>query len=397
VNRTNDQPAEAVPRYDEIAPEMGFREYWYPACLAKEISEKPLPMTLMGEPIMFLRRNGKLYALADECPHRGTRLSLGNCQFPGTNTITCVYHGWTFDVTNGKCVAALTDGPNSAVVNKVSARTYPTTECQGIVWIWMGHQKPVAPEEDIPPLFRQATIVKVVRRLAYGNWRWHVENPGMGHALMLHRSSLFMRVRTYPGFAKNIQPKLSDDGIDGTWLCEYCDDVGMAAEFPGLGVWPQPTLGRGLVHEDMSPLHGVAAKVSLRLPGITRVTHFPINGAMYYEWFVQTDADHYIYFQVCCGYSKTLAERASFLARYHLWGHFSGMIRFNQQDLSMVANSQDFVNRHGSWNGPTKLYAPDCFQLAWRDYAARYARDIAKRPAATANASTVAAGTAAAG
>jgi phenylpropionate dioxygenase-like ring-hydroxylating dioxygenase large terminal subunit len=383
VNKPNDRFPEGTSRYDEIAPEMGFREYWYPVCLSKEIGEKPVAMTLMGEPIMFVRRNGKLYALADECPHRGTRLSLGSCQFPGTNTITCVYHGWTFDVTNGKCVAALTDGPNSAVINKVSARTYSTTECQGVVWIWMGRQQPVAPEEDIPPLLRQATQVKVVRRMAYGNWRWHIENPGLGHALMLHRSSLYMRVRTYPGFPKNIEPRLTEDGGDGRWLCEYCNDVGMSADYPGLGTWPRPAFGQGLVHEDMTPLQGVVAKVSLRLPGITRVSHFPINGAMYYEWFVQTDASHYIYFQVCCGYARTIAERASFLARYYLWGRFSGMVRFNLQDLSMVANSQDFANRHGGWNGPTRLYSPDQFQIAWRDYAVRYARDVANRPAAS--------------
>jgi len=89
VNTADDRAAEVARSYDDIAPVMGFREYWYPACLTREVGEKPLAMPIMGEPIAFMRRSGKLYALADECPHRGTRLSLGSCQFPGTNTISC--------------------------------------------------------------------------------------------------------------------------------------------------------------------------------------------------------------------------------------------------------------------------------------------------------------------
>ncbi|MBF6568860.1 MAG: Rieske 2Fe-2S domain-containing protein [Candidatus Binataceae bacterium] len=374
-------PSEAPRSYDDAAPVMGFREYWYPACLSREISDRPHAMTIMDEPIVFMRRKGTVYALADECPHRGTRLSLGSCQFPGSNTITCVYHGWTYDVTNGRCVAAVTDGPNSNVVNKVSVRTYPVTDCQGIVWIWMGKQAAVAPEVDIPEYLRQATVIKVVRRHAYGNWRWHVENPGLGHALMLHRSSMYMRVRNYPGIATGIEAKL-EDGDCGPWLCEYCSAVQMSAEYPGLGTWPPPGSAWSLVRENMSPMFGIAAKVSLRLPGITRVTHFPINGALYYEWFVHTDAEHYIYFQIACGYPKTAMERASFNLRYNLWGRPAGMVRFNSQDLTMVANSQDFAKRRGGWNAPTRLYGPDRMQIAWRDYALRYARDFANRPGA---------------
>lgn len=376
MNTLDDRAGEAVRSYDDIAPVLGFREYWYPACLAREIGEKPLAMTIMGEPIAFMRRAGKIYALANECPHRGTRLSLGSCQFPGTNTITCAYHGWTFDVPSGRCVGALTAGPGSAVVNKLAVRTYPVTECQGILWIWMGKQAPVAPEADIPELLRQATVIKVVRRLTYGNWRWHVENPGLGHALMLHRSSIYMRVRNYPGIAKGIEARL-EESDSGPWLCEYCNEIQMSAEYPGLGTWPQPGSAWRLVREDMSPQFGIAAKVSMRLPGITRVTHFPINGALYYEWFVQIDADHYNYFQICCGFPKTALERAYFLWRYYTWGRPAGMIRFNRQDISMVGNSEDFAKRHqGQWLGPTRLYEPDQFQIAWRNYALRYARDL---------------------
>lgn len=43
----------------------------------------------------------------------------------------------------------------------------------------------------------------------------------------------------------------------------------------------------------------------------------------------------------------------------------------------MVGNSEDFAKRHqGQWLGPTRLYEPDQFQIAWRNYALRYARDL---------------------
>ncbi len=108
---------------------LGFRNYWYPALLAQHVTERrPKAVTLLGDEIVFLRRQGQVYALADECPHRGTRLSRGKHEFPGTPTIACRYHGWVFDVTNGACVAALTDGPDSPVVGKVRVRTYPVEE-----------------------------------------------------------------------------------------------------------------------------------------------------------------------------------------------------------------------------------------------------------------------------
>jgi phenylpropionate dioxygenase-like ring-hydroxylating dioxygenase large terminal subunit len=362
--------------YDRLAPEMGFREYWYPICLAKEVGVRPLAARPLGTPVALMRRNGKLYAVADECPHRGTPLSLGRYEFPGTNTITCCYHGFTYDLTNGNCVGALTDGPGSPIVGKMRVRTYPVAECQGIVWIWTGEGRPVALEEDVPIGMQRATVVRVVRRNVYGNWRWHIENPGMGHAFMLHRPTLYVLLRRFASYAKTCTPKLAVEGEDGEWLLDL-GEVGWEAEYPNLGKWPRHGgLRERIIHDSYSPILGVTTKVSLRLPGITRVPHFPINDAMYYEWYVQSDPDHYLYFQVCCGYPQSLAERASFLLRYYAWGRPTGMIWFNNQDANMVGRSHDFAKRHGGWNPPSRLCRADAYQIAWRDYAVKRARGV---------------------
>lgn len=371
--------AENARKYDDVAPVLGFREYWYPVCLSKEVTEKPLAMKLMNEPIMFVRRSGKVYAVADECPHRGVRLSLGSCEFPGTNTISCIYHGWTFDVTNGRCVAALTDGPSSPIVNKARVRTYPITECQGLVWIWMGKQTPVAPEEDIPEVIRKATHIKVFRRKAYGNWRWHIENGAIGHALMLHRTAWYIKVKKpFPGAVDGTEGRL-EEGDSGPWVVEHPGRPYFTTEYPGLGKWPRPSWKWmfKFFNEGMSPLMGVAGKVSMRLPAVARITHFPIRGAMLYEFPMQIDADHYNYFQIICGEPKNLFARAWFNLRYYLWGKPFGLEQFNGQDMLVVADSEDSSKRHGGrWFPPSSLYKADDYYFAWRDYVVRNARDL---------------------
>ena len=133
---TNGHQAETKGQTPYVRAVLGFRNYWYPVCLSKDVTvKKPKALTLLGDMVVFFRRNGKAYALADECAHRGTQLSIGKYEFPGTNTITCRYHGWTYDVTNGMCVAVLCEGPESQVPGKVRIKTYPVEERAGIVWM----------------------------------------------------------------------------------------------------------------------------------------------------------------------------------------------------------------------------------------------------------------------
>jgi phenylpropionate dioxygenase-like ring-hydroxylating dioxygenase large terminal subunit len=65
----------------------------------------------LGEDIVLFRDGGKVYALSERCPHRGARLSQGKCLYPGSGTISCRYHGWTFKGETGRCVAKLMGVP----------------------------------------------------------------------------------------------------------------------------------------------------------------------------------------------------------------------------------------------------------------------------------------------
>src|SRR6266540_2837160 len=93
-------------RYE--AAKLGFRHYWYPGLLSRHLGEEPVAIKMLGENLVFIRTNGRAFALQDRCAHKGMPLSFGTCLAAGT--VTCGYHGWTYDVATGKCVAAISDG-----------------------------------------------------------------------------------------------------------------------------------------------------------------------------------------------------------------------------------------------------------------------------------------------
>ncbi len=123
-------------RYEDLA--LGLRNYWYPVMTSRTLRKRPIELTLCGDEVLFLRRDGKAYAIQAWCPHRGMPLRLGKHEFRDTATLSCRYHGWTYDVSTGECVAALTDGPDSPTVGKVRLKTYPVEERAGLLWVWMG-------------------------------------------------------------------------------------------------------------------------------------------------------------------------------------------------------------------------------------------------------------------
>ena len=80
-----------------LIPTLGLRNYWYPAVADKKIGpRKPMKVSLLGEEICLFRgATGNVVAIQDVCPHRGARLSEGDCHYRGT--VACPYHGWVYD------------------------------------------------------------------------------------------------------------------------------------------------------------------------------------------------------------------------------------------------------------------------------------------------------------
>ncbi len=55
-----------------------------------------------GVKVAVFRKDGKLCALADACPHQGGPLSEGSVK---DGKVTCPWHRWSFDLTTGECEA----------------------------------------------------------------------------------------------------------------------------------------------------------------------------------------------------------------------------------------------------------------------------------------------------
>jgi phenylpropionate dioxygenase-like ring-hydroxylating dioxygenase large terminal subunit len=360
----------------------GFKNYWYPILDERSVGRRPKRMVLLGEPIALVRRGKRIYAVQDECPHRGARLSLGKDEFPGTDTLACRFHGWTFDLKDGRCVAALTDGPDSPVVGKVRVRTFPVEQRKGIVFLWMGRGAPVPLEEDIPALLlREDTKVKVRYRQVYGNWRQHAEGSAGGHFFMLHRDAIALLNHRLGAYNATPRAELQEyDPVDKRmYLLETNADFTWGADYLGLGNWPPQRPWRRSKPPNRRAARGTSTEVQgikhigISLPGFLRVRHFPQNGAVYYEWYIAIDAHHYFYMQLSGHWPKNILHRAWINLWYNAWAGPMRKGHFNNQDKSVVQEGTDFEDRQGV-HRPTPLFRPDVFPRRWIQMCNAYAR-----------------------
>ena len=390
------KPKQDTQLYNEAV--LGFKNYWYPIFSSKSVGKKPVSITVMKQPIVLMRNSkGEVKALSDECAHRGTLLSVGAGEMiKGSDTITCPYHGWTYSLNDGMCVAVLPEGPDSGVPGKIKLRSYPLEERKGIIWIWMGKGEPVPVEEDIPDLLlREKTIVKFYPRSYFGNWRWHAENVAAGHASMIHKDSVRMwffraRPQSLPmpprvtqavdgfGVDVNVIPKRPASGN-----APKRKPPSGTTSYPGVGDWnTQPKWRRILFWPwHQVPRAGPFGDVQgtdtmmMMLPGIFRVPNHPSSTNLYYEWYVPIDEDHYLYAQVSCLFGSNPLARAWQHFWYYLYGKASGIIQFNNQDLKYTRQTTMFTQRHGITTYPmAKLSRNDDFHTAWRQFASEFAR-----------------------
>ena len=307
--------------------------------LSRELGKKPVALRLFGEDIAFFRDRGRAYALNDRCLHRGVPLSMGRKEFPGT--ITCCYHGWTYDLKSGMLVAALTDGPDSAICGTVHVRTYAVEERAGIIWMYHGDGTPPAIESHIPEeLLRDDAVSQGRFRNRVGDWRHAAENGiDEGHAKYLHRTALFVLFRRGPAWIHSDMVS-GDDG----WITREPRSVAFGGDFPSLGRWPR--------RQFWKVLKGMA-RVSIRLPATLRVFY----GEWYhFEWYLPVEPGRHRFVQVALkhapGWSAWL-----FHVRYWTYIRWVLHVHFNNQDALVVEHMRA---------PPEQLYRPDNSIIAWR-------------------------------
>ena len=75
-----------------------------------------------GKQVLVIAQEGRLFAIANRCPHEGYPLSEGTLG-PGC-VLTCNWHNWKFDLVNG-----------TALVGRDAVRTYDVAERNGEIFI----------------------------------------------------------------------------------------------------------------------------------------------------------------------------------------------------------------------------------------------------------------------
>lgn len=74
---------------------------WYLALKSSELPKgSGKSLDINGQRVALFNADGKYYALADACMHRGGPLGEGHLE--GTK-VTCPWHAWDFDVKTGEC------------------------------------------------------------------------------------------------------------------------------------------------------------------------------------------------------------------------------------------------------------------------------------------------------
>lgn len=129
---------------------MSEAHWWHPVADAAGLGSAPQAVTLLGEDVVLWRDDvGAVYAFADRCPHRGTRLSLGRvCE----GRIECAYHGWQF-AAGGECVR-IPALPQFEPTVSHRARVFVATLAYGLVWVKLDPAgAPSSPAAGAPPPF----------------------------------------------------------------------------------------------------------------------------------------------------------------------------------------------------------------------------------------------------
>ena len=117
---------------------------WYIVMDSKQVKNKPVGVTRMGEKLVFWRDgNGKVSCLRDKCAHRGVALSKGEIL---DGQLQCPFHGFEYDAS-GKVIKIPANGENAPVPERFKVHNYPTHEAHGFIWIWWGDDPP----EDLKP------------------------------------------------------------------------------------------------------------------------------------------------------------------------------------------------------------------------------------------------------
>lgn len=363
----------------------GLKNHWYPAVFSHELDGKDLEsVRIAGVPILLRRVGDRVFALRDQCLHRGVRLSARpTCRT--SDTVTCWYHGFTYNLEDGKLRTIVAD-PEDELVGNAAIQTFPVQEVNGIVYVFVGDEgyEPLPDlAEDIPPR-RTGTVHDVaypldpdtvllgIRRVIRSNWRLGVENGFDPGHLIMHRDCVVVRAQDL-ALPLGINPN-SPEAIQV--IEEDGGPKGLSNEYEG-GHYDL------VMENELLDLHVQGTKqmtglrTSMYLPGVLMVEGWPQPGMAQYEWYVPIDDTTHMYWEVLARRCSTPEERAQFDHDYESIWREHALGDFNDHDVFAREQMENFYAAAGGpgWEDE-QLCAMDAVIVGWRKLAARYNRGV---------------------
>lgn len=366
-----------------IQAKLGFRNHWYPVGFSEELEEsKPMPIQLGGEKLLINRIVGEVFCIADTCLHRGVSISK-KIECYSKDTVTCWYHGWTYNFNDGKLCDILTD-PNSKMIGTRALQTYPVEEAKGMMFVFLGDvaegEKPPALALDLPPGFLDEDRYALgIRREIGSNWRLGAENGFDTTHIFIHKDSGYLTARDAPiplGFATEQKLELDIHDKDGAPKGVVDPLMGNYRPVFEASIKGEPALSSVRPNGE----HQTIFRISLWMPGILTVENHPERDITQIEFYVPIDERRHMYFQVLSKEGVTKPEQIKRYKEVFKSLHEPFALRgFNDDDVWAREASQAFYDDDYGWL-EEQLFEADHNLIAWRKLASEHGRGIQRAP-----------------
>ncbi len=357
---------------DYVEAKLGFRNHWYPTLFSHELKEGEFVQhRMLGDKLLLTRIDGEVLAVRDRCLHRGVPFSRKpECYKKGT--ITCWYHGFTYDLRSGKLCDIITN-PQSNMIGQASIPVYPVQEAKGLIFVFIGDIEPPPLAHDVPPGFLDDDrAIRGMRQEVESDWRIGCENGFDSTHVFIHKDSILVEgndIALPLGFVPTSRDtfKIVDDdnGPKGVFdlLADHCEPV-----FEG-------TVEGEKVLDGHLGSNRVAFDISIWLPGVLRVQPWPDPSLTQFEWYVPIEPGRHYYLPTLGRVVENEDEETRFAEEFDSKWKDLALIGFNSDDIWAREAQQEFYENDEGWFRE-KLFEPDRNISIWRQVASKNHRGI---------------------
>jgi phthalate 4,5-dioxygenase oxygenase subunit len=324
-----------------------LRRYWQPAALAEELAgPRPIrPVKLLGrDMVLFRDGEGRLGLLDRDCPHRGADLAFGRLEDGG---LRCLFHGWLFD-RNGRCLQTPAEPQGSQLCTRVTQRSYPVIERNGIIFAYLGAGEP--PEFPALDCFiAPDSHVFAFKGHLDCNWLQALEvGLDPAHASFLHR--FFEDADASANYGRQFRATSADSDMPMTRVLREFErpTISVHSSDTGLQIFALRDIGGGNSHVRVTNLIFPQAFV-IPLSAEMTITqwHVPIDDrrcywyALFTSFTTPVDKDEMRRQRLQL---YTLPDYMPRVGRFNNYGY-----DFDQQQRATYTGMGDDINVHDQW------------------------------------------------